>query len=69
PAERAALGRLRPPLVAAGLAAGPWRTVRRLLTAQEPDESGWYRQQLAAALRLARRRPLPVLTAGPRPSP
>ncbi|WP_193318002.1 MULTISPECIES: DUF6397 family protein [Streptomyces] len=69
PAERAALCRLRPPLVAAGLAAGPWRTVRRLLTAQEPDESGWYRQQLAAALRLARRRPLPLLTAGPRPSP
>lgn len=68
-AERAVLGRLRPPLVAARLAAGPWRTVRRLLTVHDADETGWYREQLAAALRLARRRPLPALTAGPRPSP
>ncbi|WP_097231199.1 DUF6397 family protein [Streptomyces zhaozhouensis] len=69
PAERAALGRLRPPLVAARLAAGPWRTVRRLLTAHDPEEAGWYREQLEAALRLARQRPLPAVTAPRRRSP
>ncbi|TNM27035.1 hypothetical protein FH715_22020 [Streptomyces sedi] len=69
PAERAALSRLRPPLVAARLAAGPWRTVRRLLTAHDPEESGWYREQLAVALRLARQEPPPAVTAPRRRSP
>ncbi|UED88108.1 DUF6397 family protein [Streptomyces profundus] len=72
PVERAVLGRLRPPLMAARLAAGPWRSVRRLLTARDPDEVGWYREQLGLALDAARGRPLPLaapLTAGPRQSP
>ncbi|WP_158920790.1 DUF6397 family protein [Streptomyces sp. NBRC 109706] len=72
PVERAVLGRLRPPLMAARLAAGPWRSVRRLLTARDPDEVVWYRAQLSLALEAARGRPLPPaapVTAGPRPSP